>query len=129
MAHAIIEGASIEGVETKLISIRDSDLTEVATEVLDAAAVVFGSATLNMGMMPMMGAVLTYLKGLRPMNKIGFAFGSYGWGKGATEAIEEDLKAMNFSLIREPLKSQWRPSEQILEECFQTGKILAEKVL
>ena len=127
MAEAILEGASMEGVEAKLIFVRASGLTEIATEALDAAAIAFGSATLNMGMMPMMGAVLTYLKGLRPVDKAGFAFGSYGWSKGAPEAIDEYLKAMNFDVLREPLKSKWRPNEEILDECRSAGSMMAEK--
>ena len=50
--------------------------------MLDAAAVAFGSATLNRGMMPMAAATLCYLEGLRPLNKAAVAFGSYGWGVG-----------------------------------------------
>ena len=129
MAEAIVEGASIDGVEAKLIFVRATDLAEVATEVLDAAAIAFGSATLNMGMMPMMGAVLTYLKGLRPTGKSGFAFGSYGWGKGGAEAIDECLKQMNIAILREPLKAKWRPTAEALEECRAGGRLLAEVAL
>jgi len=127
MAEAVLAGASVEGVEAKLIFVRATGLTEIATEVLDAAAIAFGSATLNMGMMPMMGGVLTYLKGLRPAGKAGFAFGSYGWGKGGAEAIEEYLKTMNVKLLREPLRTRWCPDAGVLEECRTAGRMLAEK--
>ena len=49
-----------------LMGIRQSNLTRIATEMLDAATVAFGSSTLNRGMMPMAAAALAYLKGLRP---------------------------------------------------------------
>lgn len=129
MAEAIVAGANKPKVEAKMIYVRGTGLTEIATEIIDAAAVAFGSATLNMGMMPMMGAVMTYLKGLRPQQKVGFAFGSYGWGKGAPEAIEDFLTEMKIEIVREPLKSQWRPDKAILEECYKAGEILAEKAL
>jgi len=127
MAEAIVEGASVEGVQVKSLFVRASGITEIATEVLDAAAIAFGSATLNMGMMPMMGAALTYLKGLKPEGKAGFAFGSFGWGKGGPEAIHEYLKTMRFDILREPLKRKWRPSEDALSECREAGKLLADK--
>ena len=127
MAEAIVEGASIEGVEAKLIFVRATGLADIAAEVLDAATIAFGSATLNMGMMPMMGAVMTYLKGLRPAGKAGFAFGSFGWGKGGAEAVDDYLKTMSFDILREPLKCEWRPDEDALEECRAAGKMLAEK--
>ena len=129
MAEAIAEGAAVDGVEAKLLSVRASGLAEIATEVLDAAAIAFGSATLNMGMMPMMGAALTYLKGLRPAGKAGFAFGSYGWGKGGAEAVDEYLKTMNIEILRSPLKGQWRPSADALAECRAAGGMLADRAV
>ncbi len=129
MARAIVEGASIPGVEVKLIDIRKSNLTRIATEILDTATVAFGSSTLNQGMMPMAGAVLTYLKGLRPVNKAGFSFGSYGWGEGGPESIDEWLKSMKWEILRDPLKAQYRPTSGVLDECVAAGKMLAEKAV
>ena len=88
MAEAILDGAAQPGVSASLISIRRSNLTHIAGEVLDAAAVAFGSATLNRGMMPMAAATLCYLEGLRPLGKAAVAFGSYGWGPGGPEAVD-----------------------------------------
>lgn len=127
MARAIHAGASLPGVEVKLLPIRCSTLTTLATEILDAAAIAFGSATLNRGMMPMAAAALTYFKGLRPTGKAGFAFGSYGWGKGAAEAIDEELGKMGWDILREPLRAQYRPRPDVLEACHQAGRLLAEK--
>lgn len=129
MARAISEGATRAGVETKLVYIRASDLTRIATEFIDVPAVAFGSSTLNQGMMPMAGAVLTYVKGLKPLNKAGFAFGSYGWGKGGPEAVDEWLKEMKWEIMREPLKAKYKPTAEVLEECHEAGKMLAEKAL
>ncbi len=127
MARAILAGASQPGVEAQLIHIRHSSLTRIATEVLDAAAVAFGSSTLNQGLMPMAGAVLTYLKGLRPVGKVGFAFGSHGWSGGGPEAVNEYLRAMKWEVPREPLKAQYRPTPNVLDECRAVGGMLAEK--
>ncbi len=129
MARAILEGASLPEVEAVLIHIRSSSLTRIATEVLDTAAVAFGSSTLNGCMMPMQGAVLTYLKGLRPVGKAGFAFGSYGWGAGGSEAIDKWLKENRWEILREPLKARYRPTPEVLEECRAAGKMLAEKAM
>jgi len=127
MARMIHEGASQPGVNAELIHIRRSNLTWIAGEVLDAATVAFGSSTLNQGMMPMAGATLTYLKGLKPVGKAGFAFGSYGWGKGGAAAVEEYLKAMKWEILREPVIAQYRPTQEVLDECHAAGKMLAEK--
>jgi flavorubredoxin len=129
MASAILEGASLPGVDTKLIHIRRSNYTKIAGEIIDAPAIAFGSSTLNQGMMPMAGAVLTYLKGLRPTHKVAFAFGSYGWGKGGPKAVDEALQAMKWEIIRNPLMVQYRPTPEILDECRQAGRELGQKAL
>ena len=131
MAEAMVDGASIEGVEAKLIYIRASStgMTEAATEILDAACIAFGSATLNSNMLPMMGAVTTYLKGLRPLGRAGLAFGSCGWGRGGAEALNEKLEEMKFEIISPPLKSKWRPDAEVLQECKMAGQKLAKKAL
>ena len=127
MARAIHEGASLSGVQAVLIHIRRWDLTRIAAEVLDAAAIAFGSSTLNREMMPMAGAVLTYFKGLRPPGKAGFAFGSYGWGRGGPEAVNECLKAMKWEIVRDPLTVQYRPTPDVLDACRAAGKALGKK--
>jgi len=127
MARAVLEGASLPGVESVLIHIRSSTLTRIATEVLDAAAVALGSSTLNRGMMPMAAAVLTYLEGLRPVGKIGFAFGSYGWGRGGPEAVDVRLRELSWEMTREPIKAKYRPTPEVLDKCRAAGRMLAEK--
>jgi flavorubredoxin len=127
MAESICAGATDEGVEAVLAHVRRTDLTRLATEVLDAAAVAFGSSTLNREMMPMASAVLTYWKGLGPVGKAGFAFGSYGWSKGGPEAVDEGLRSLKWEVLREPLRAQYRPSPEVLDECREAGRMLARK--
>lgn len=130
MGAAMLDGVrQVDGVDAKLIFIRSSNLTQMVTEIFDAATIAFGSSTLNQGMMPMAGALLTYLKGLRPTGKAGFSFGSYGWGKGGPEAVDEALKDMKWEILREPLKAQFRPTPEVLAECKEAGVMLAQKAL
>ena len=104
MAEAIVEGALAEGgpaLDVKLYHVRATTGTRLATELLDVAAFAAGSPTLNGTLMPAMADALTYLKGLRPANKAGFAFGSYGWGRGGPEEVEHYLQAMKVELLRQ----------------------------
>lgn len=129
MAKAILEGVVETGAEAKLFHVRHNNNTQLVTEVLDAATMAFGSPTLNMTLMPEMASLLTYLKGLRPTGKAGFAFGSYGWAKSGAKDVEEYLKAMKFDLILEPLQAQFVPKADVLEECRQAGRALGEEAL
>jgi flavorubredoxin len=128
MAHAIAEGAtSVPDVEVKVLSLRVTSLARLATEVLDAAAIAFGSATLNQNCMPSVAAALSYLKGLRPANKAFLAFGATGWNRGGAETIDEALRTLNWERLREPLRVLSTPSHDQLGECHAAGRLLAEK--
>jgi len=126
MATAMTEGALEHEVEVQLVDINTSNRTKLATEILDSATIAVGSPTLNMTIMPEMAALLTYLKGLKPANKAGFAFGSHGWApKGATE-VETYLKAMSVEILQKPLTCKFVPTPEILEQCREAGRMLAK---
>lgn len=129
MADAIYAGSSKKNIETKILSVRSVGLTDIASEVLDAPVIAFGCSTLNMTMLPSMGALLTYLKGLAPKNKFALLFGSYGWGKGAVEDMQEMVKKCGFELINTDIKAKWQPSSEILSECKKAGERLADKAI
>jgi len=129
MAAAVTEGALETGAEVRQYAVRAANLTVLATELLDAAALACGSATLNNTLMPQMAAVLTYYQGLKPMGKAGFAFGSYGWSKGGAAAVEGYLRAMKVDLLRPPLEAQFVPTAETLAECRAAGRRLGEEAL
>lgn len=132
MAEAIVEGAIAEGgpaLDVKLYHVRATTGTRLATEMLDVAAFAAGSPTLNGTLMPAMADALTYLKGLRPAHKAGFAFGSYGWGRGGPEEVEQYLQAMKVELLRPVLKLNYKPSPAGLAECREAGRLLARHAL
>jgi flavorubredoxin len=132
MAEAIVAGAIAEGgpaLDVKLFNVRANTGTVLATEILDAAAIAVGSPTLNGTLMPAVAGALTYLKGLKPARKAGFAFGSYGWGRGGPEEVEHYLTSMKIELLRPVLKLNYKPSAAGLEECREAGRLLARHAL
>lgn len=129
MAKAIYDGALEGGAQAQLHHVRRSSLTQIAAESLDAAAIAFGSPTLNKGPMPMAAATLTYLQGLKPPCKAALAFGSYGWVKGGAEAVQDCFETLNWNIIREPIRSQYKPVPETLDECRAAGRLLAEKAI
>ncbi len=128
MARAIVEGASsLDGVTVKLFHVRRTEPTFIVPEVMDAAVVAVGSSTLNQTLMPAAAATLTYLKGLRPTGKAGFAFGAYGWGNtGGAEAVQDYLEETKIEVLRPPLKAKYKPTDAVLAECREAGRMLAE---
>jgi len=128
MAKAMLEGIREEGVEVKLMNITKTGRTAIMKEVLDAKALLIGSPTLNNGMYPTVADFLCYMKGLRPQGKIGLAFGSFGWGGGATKAFLAELKARGVEIIESPLQFQLLPDKEELNQCKQLGKKVALQI-
>jgi len=128
MADEIAAGIANEGVSVRPIHIRSSHRSEIMTEVLDAAAVVVGSPTLNNQLFPTVSDFLVYMKGLKPLNKIGAAFGSYGWSGEAVKLINKELEAMNFDVIDPGIRIQYVPEKKGLEACFELGKKVGQAI-
>ncbi|MCL2623126.1 MAG: MBL fold metallo-hydrolase [Planctomycetaceae bacterium] len=132
MADSILAGANSvsQEVNVQLLHARRNTLTRIATEMLDATAVAFGSATLNGQLMPAMAAALNYIKGLyRYVKKPAFAFGSGGWGIGGAEQIAKWFEEMNWEQVDEKVRAQWRASQECHQICFNAGKQLARKAM
>lgn len=127
MAREIARGLSSEGVEVCVFNLRASDWSVIIKEIIESRIILIGSPTLNMGMFPSVGGFLTFLKGIRPPNKKAAAFGSYGWGKGAVGAINEELLKMKFSVL-ESLELKYIPTQEQLQSCFEYGKKLAQEI-
>ncbi len=128
MAHAILEGIVSKGIEAKLCHLTHSDRSDLVREVLDAKGIVVGSSTLNNGMLPNVAGFLSYIKGLKPSNKVGAAFGSFGWGGGAIKAIEDEMRLAGIA-IEPALACKFVPDEEELKKCRAFGAAFAEKIM
>ena len=126
MANAVASGLMEEGINSvKLLHARRNHRSDIMTEVLDAKALILGSATLNNNIMPAMADVLTYMKGLRPKNKVGAAFGSYGWSGEAVKHLSESLDAMGIPLVAEGVRIKNVPAHETLKDCVELGRAVA----
>ena len=56
---------------------------------------------------PSVSAFLSYMKGLAPKDKIGIAFGSYGWGGQSIGDIEKIFESCKFQVPVKDLKLQY----------------------
>jgi flavorubredoxin len=132
LADAILAGVHSvsQEVDVQMLHARRDSLTRIATELLDASAVAFGSATLNGLMMPALASALTYIKGLyRSTHKASFAFGSSGWGGGSTEQIARWFEEMNWEQVADKIRAPWRGTAEHRNACFEAGRLLAIKAM
>ena len=124
MAKAIADALCQKGVDAKPIHLRSCHRSDIMAEVIDAGAIIVGSPTLNNGLFPSISDFLTYMKGFKPKNKIGAAFGSYGWSGESVKLINKELEDMKFDIIDPGVKIQYVPDEKGLEICHE----LADKI-
>lgn len=128
MADAISTGITEKGIEVRPMYLRKWHRSDVLTEVMDAKAIVVGSPTLNNGIFPTVADFLTYMKGLRPQNKLGAAFGSFGWSGEAVKIIEKELAAMKFDIIDAGIRIQYVPDDGGHAACVEFGRTIGDAV-
>ena len=127
MARSIADGIRSTGAAVEVFNMHNRSRSDVATAMLKAGALVIGSPTLNNMAFPSLMDTLCYLRGLRPKNLKGAAFGSFGWSGEAVAQITEQLNAMNCETI-EPLKLKFASSKEDFEACYEYGVKIGESI-
>lgn len=132
MAYAIGDGLNSVGVPYTIIDAQENHCSMVMNELADSSALILGSSTRNnMPLVNLLG-VINNVKGLKPKNLVGAAFGSYGWSGESPKMINDELAAMGVEIVAEPVKAYFGPNEAELKACFELGRkvglALKEKV-
>jgi flavorubredoxin len=125
-------GLEDAGIPVTIRFLQTSHISDIMTDVLTAKAILIGTPTLNNGMLPTVAAFLTYLKGLKPKKRIGFAFGSYGWGGQGAKEVKAAMESMGWQVPLDIANIQYTPDEGELKVVRETGRklgaILAERI-
>ena len=128
MAKAIGDGLAAEGVPSKIFYMAVSDRNDVITEIFKAKAIIVGSPTLNQGLLPTIAPILEDLRGLRFQNKIGAAFGTYGWSGEGVKLIEEHFSRCKIPVVAQGIRAKWQPKSADLADCEKLGRTVAQAV-
>ncbi len=99
IAKSLVDFFEKNNVSVKMFNIQETHMSDIMTELIDTKYICIGSATLNNNMLPTIAGFLTYMKGLAPKNRIGLAFGSFGWGGQSVGQIENVLKELEFTIL------------------------------
>lgn len=129
MAHHIADGVTSSGAIAKVMPLRGSHRSDVATELIDAGGFIVGTPTINNQMFPTVADMLVYIKGLKFQNLIGAAFGSYGWSGDGARHVREALVDMKIDVIGDVLSAKYVPDEEDLKMCFELGRAVGEKIV
>lgn len=131
MAHAIAEGIMSEGVECVLYYMQDDGGDDVVMDVLDSKAIAVGAPTMMNKPFPRIGTIMYWLdclnfKGTGSFKKA-LIFSSKGWGGGAIKKLQRDLDEAGFD-VTDTYETTFVPDEEVLDECFERGKKLAQSI-
>jgi len=128
IAYAIAEGVGSEGVECKVFNLTASHRSDVMAEILEAKAVLVGSPTLNNHVFPSVASFMAYMRGLKPMNKFGAGFSSYGWAGGSKKFVEEQMQLAGIEVIESDIDVAYKPTDDEWQRAYEFGVNVAKKV-
>ena len=124
MADAIVEGAKSRNVDAMAVNFQETRIEDIK----DADAIAIGSSTFYYKMLPPMEKFIESLEKANVADKVGAAFGSYGWSGEAPVMIAKKMREVGMDVIDPVLRIQYQPVEKDLEECKRLGKDIAIKV-
>lgn len=143
VAQNISQGLTEMGVETNIVNIKNAELSTILDLAKEASAIIVGSSTRYGDMIGSIEDVLKKIVKLDLSDKLGAAFGSYGWSGEAIEIINDYLKKSNITLldtsymikttgddhIKLPLRINFTPEENMKEKCIETGIAIGEMLI
>lgn len=143
VAKYIGEGLEEKQIEHKIMNVSNTDKQEVLEEILLADAIFFGSSTRYADMVGNMEGILKELKAMDLSDKLGIAFGSYGWSGEAIEVIQDYLKDINIKAVGSsyiikttgmdhiefPIRVKFRPKEIEQEKIIEAAKVIGDLLI
>ena len=127
IAHKIAEEISNLSTDTvvKVFSLAKTDKNDIITEIFKSIAIAFGSPTVGNSMLSSVSGFLHFLKELKMKGKKAAVFGCYGWSGEATKELRDYLNKAGFDVVEAEIKSNWNPTEELLEK----AKLIAEQLM
>lgn len=127
MAEAVREGAEeAAGVRVSLYDLQGVELAPFVDLVEEADALVFGSPTINGDAVKPVWDLLSSLTSVKVRDKLGAAFGSYGWSGEAVAMIEDRLRGLKLRVPVKGVRARLTPSAAELAQCWMLGHQLAQ---
>lgn len=118
IAFTIAEAFENKGIKAKIRNLQHTHISDIMTEVMDAKYICVGSPTINSSILPTVAAFMSYLQCLAPKNRIGLAFGSYGWSGQSIPMLHKmlgDNTGCGFKML-DPAQVHFIPDKEILEQ-------------
>jgi flavorubredoxin len=127
MIKTMVETLLSEGVEVSLYNLVNSDIGDIAKDLVDSRAIVLGMPTVLGGMHPIAIYAANLVKALHPPLKYGAILSSYGWAGGALRQALEILGPTKIEVVG-TLEINGPPSADDHQKIVEMGKQLSNKI-
>lgn len=121
LAEAVMSVFQDAGIPVVKHCLAVKNVSEIMVDFLDAKYICIGNPTLNNQLFPRVAGFVTYMKGLAPKNKKGFAFGSYGWKAGVVGQIQQVYTDLGWETIP-VFEEKYTPKSDVVEKIKEHTK-------
>lgn len=130
MAEHIIQGIkeADSSVTVKMYNIAHTDKNDAILEIFKSKGVLFGSSTINSGILSGMAGLIEEVRGLKFKGKKASSFGSYGWSGESVKMLNDLVSKAGFELTSEGIKVLWTPDDEGKRQCVEFGRKFAADV-
>jgi flavorubredoxin len=143
VAQSIKEGLLEMGVETDVVNTKNAEISTIVDLAKEASAIIVGSSTRYGDMIGNIEDIVKEIVTLDLSEKLGAAFGSFGWSGEAVEILNDYLRNSSITLldtsymikatgddhIKLPLRVNFAPEEEMKNQCKETGAAIGELLL
>lgn len=129
LAQAISHGITKSGVGVETINLEQVSVEEVEKVLEKAAGFVLGSPTLGGHLpTPVQTALGAIMRSSATKRLPCGVYGSFGWSGEAVDIMEAKLKDAGYKLSFDSIRCKFKPTQQTLQQCEESGTDLAQAV-
>ncbi|MCQ5375516.1 MAG: FprA family A-type flavoprotein [Methanomassiliicoccales archaeon] len=128
MIDTMVEVLQAHGIDVRLYNIANSDIGNIAEDLVDSRAIVLGAPTVLGGLHPIALYVAALAKALKPPAKYAAVLSSYGWGGGAVKQAAETLEPMKIEIVG-AIEINGPPTATDHEEIIHLAENLCRKIM
>jgi len=126
MVEYLVSALVERGVTVYQFDLAVTDIGKLAITLVDAATIVIGAPTVNVGPHPVVAYAAYLANTLRPKLKFATVIGSYGWNTKAVERIAGLIPDLKVEIL-DPVQCKGGPREADFEALDRLAASIAEK--
>jgi len=127
MVERLITALAANGLQVTPYNLTVTDIGRLAEDLVDAAAVVFGTPTVLTGPHPSVVYAAYLINALRPKLQYAGIIGSYGWGGKPAEVVKDITSSLRLEWL-DPVMVKGLPQEDDLLRLDSLAEGLAKRI-